>query len=150
MKYRDTWIWIGFGLLFLAMIGCVGWMGSHAYLNSPEWGFIEKYNSMSVSPFAEITEYDDGSLEGESYGIPVTLSGTSHVLVIQFPSDHNRAQTQQLILAMANALDMEIPLNKQLDFVNYLGSDLGMSDSVTEVRMTKDQGVIIRKFIEES
>lgn len=150
MKYRNMWIWPVFGLLFLVMVIAIGWMGSHAYLDSPEWEFIGKYNSASVSPFQEITEYDDGSLEGDSYGIPVTILKKDQVLTIQFPSDLNRTQTQQLILAMADALDMEVPLNEQLDFVNYLGSDLGMSDPHTEIHMTKDQGVIIRKFIKES
>ncbi len=97
-----------------------------------------------------VTKYQDETLIGETYGIPVTLTTDKQILTIAVPPEASGEHAKQLILDTAHTLNMQVSDQELLDFVKYLGSDLGISDSTTEIRLTKTQGVTIRKFIQES
>lgn len=150
MKQRERLIWLLFGCLCLAVWTVIGITATKPEPKDPAWRFVQHYNTVSISPMETVTEYQDETLIGETYGISVTLTTDKQILTIAVPPEASREHAKQLILDTAHTLNMQVSDQELLDFVKYLGSDLGISDSTTEIRLTEAQGVTIRKFIQES
>ena len=87
MKRHERYIWLLFGCLCLAVWTVIGITATKPEPKDPAWRFVQDYNTVSISPMETVTKYQDETLIGETYGIPVTLTTDKQILTIAVPPE---------------------------------------------------------------